>query len=200
VHELGQEADMPSKAYHEWRTIRRAELDKIEHAHGAVGVSGRGRWYATQQVNQAYVVLLASHFQGFCRDLYDESVKFLVGLVHPTYLQPFIQAEFKRNCQLDRGNAQPGSIGADFGRLLEWFWDHVKVHDPQDQRQFKQKLEELNDWRNAIAHQDFSKFAGSAKLRLAQVQQWRGICNRLARIFDKVMREHLQSLTGTSPW
>jgi hypothetical protein len=54
-HELGLESNMPSKAYQTWRTIRRAELDRIEHAHTAVGVTGRGRWYATQQVNQAYV-------------------------------------------------------------------------------------------------------------------------------------------------
>ena len=191
---------MCSKSYQEWRTIRRAELDRIEHAHTAVGVTGRGRWYATQQVNQAYVVLLASHFQGYCRELHDESVAFLVGLVHPTCLQPIIEAELNRNRQLDRGNAQPGSIGADFGRLVRSFWAHVSLHDPRDQYRFQQKLEELNDWRNAIAHQDFSKFGGSANLRLAQIQQWRGICNRLARIFDKVMRDHLQSLIGTSPW
>src|SRR5277367_6033191 len=100
---------MPSKAYQEWRTIRRAELDRIEHAHSAVGVTGRGRWYATQQVNQAYVVLLASHFQGFCRDLYAESAEFLVGLVNPRYLQPLLRRELNRNRQLMRGNAQPGS-------------------------------------------------------------------------------------------
>jgi hypothetical protein len=84
---------MPSKAYVEWRTIRRAELDRIEHAHTAVGLTGHGRWYATQQVNQAYVVLLASHFQGFCRDLYTECADFLVNLVNPSYLQPLVEAE-----------------------------------------------------------------------------------------------------------
>jgi hypothetical protein len=191
---------MPSKAYQKWRRARRAELDKIEHAHGAVGVTGRGRWYATPQVNQAYVMLLASHFQGFCRDLYDESVEFLVGLVNPAYLQPIVKRELNRNRQLARGNAQPGSIGADFDRLVGAFWVRVKLHDPLDQHRFQQKLEELNTWRNAVAHQDFSGFQGPAKLRLAQIRRWRGACNRLARIFDKVMRDYLQSLTGTWPW
>ena len=191
---------MPSKAYQKWRRARRDELNRIEHAHGAVGVTGRGRWYATQQVNEAYVVLLASHFQGFCRDLYFESADILVGLVNPTYLQPIVKAELKRNCQLDRGNAQPSSIGADFGRLGQPFWARVKLHDPLDEHRFQLQLEDLNTWRNAVAHQDFSNFPAPATFRLAQIRRWRGVCNRLARIFDKVMRDHLQSLTGTSPW
>jgi hypothetical protein len=191
---------MPSKAYQKWRRARSDELDKIEHAHGAVGVTGRGRWYATQQVNQAYVMLLASHFQGFCRDLYFESADFLVGLVNPTYLQPIVKEELKRNRQLDRGNAHPGSIGADFDRLVRSFWEHVERHDPLDERHFQQRLKELNQWRNAMAHQDFSGLPGPATLRLAQIRRWRGACNRLDRIFDTVVRDYLQSLTGTSPW
>ncbi len=191
---------MPSKAYQKWRKVRRGELDRIEHAHRAVGVTGRGRWYATPQVNQAYVMLLASHFQGFCRDLYSEVADLLVGLVNPTYLQPIIKAELKRNRQLERGNAQAGSIGADFGRLVPSFWDHVKRHDPLDEHRFQEQLEALNKWRNAVAHQDFSDFPGPAKLRLAQIRRWRGVCNRLARIFDRVLHDHLQSLTGTPPW
>jgi hypothetical protein len=180
--------------------MRRGELDRIEHAHGAVGVTGRGRWYATQQVNQAYVMLLASHFQGFCRDLYFESAEFLVGLVNPAYLQPMVKRELNRNRQLARGNAQPGSIGADFDRLVGTFWVRVNLYDPLDEHRFQRNLEELNKWRNAIAHQDFSEFPDPARLRLAQIRRWRGVCNRLARVFDKVMRDHLQSLTGTWPW
>src|SRR5438132_10335363 len=105
---------MPSKAYQKWRNARSNELGQIEHAHTAVGVTGRGRWYATQQVNQAYVVLLASHFQSFCRDLHTESITFLVSLVTPTHLQRMMREELTWNRQLDKGNAQPASIGADF--------------------------------------------------------------------------------------
>src|SRR5262249_19369869 len=38
-----------------------------------------GRRYATQQVNRAYAVLLASEFQGFCRDLYSECMDHVVA-------------------------------------------------------------------------------------------------------------------------
>ena len=63
-------------------------------------------------------------------------------------------------------------------------------------------LEELNLWRNAIVHQDFdqSKLGGTTILQLQRVRRWRGACNRLARAFDEVMRRHLQTLTGSTPW
>jgi len=48
-------------------------LDEIEAAHASVGGTGPGRRYATQQINQAYALLIASQFQGFCHDLHTES-------------------------------------------------------------------------------------------------------------------------------
>jgi hypothetical protein len=56
---------MPSLSYQYWSTARAASLDEIESAHRSVGGSGPGRRYATQQINQAYALLLASQFQGF---------------------------------------------------------------------------------------------------------------------------------------
>ena len=35
----------------------------------------------TQQINRAYAVLGASHFQGFVRDLHTESVDYLVAII-----------------------------------------------------------------------------------------------------------------------
>ncbi len=55
---------MPSIAYRHWRTSRAKALDEIAHAHAAVGGTQRGRRYATQQINRAYAVMLASQFQG----------------------------------------------------------------------------------------------------------------------------------------
>jgi hypothetical protein len=112
-----------------------------------------------------------------------------------------VQSELTRGRLLDRGNAQPGSIGADFDRLGIDLWNEVKTYDPQNATRMK-LLEGLNHWRNAIAHQDFdkTKLGGTTVLQLQQVQRWRGACNRLARAFDEVMRRHLQVLTGSSPW
>lgn len=39
-----------------------------------MAVKARGRRYFIDHLNQSYTVLVASHFQRFCRDLHSESV------------------------------------------------------------------------------------------------------------------------------
>jgi hypothetical protein len=140
--------------------------------------------------------LLASHFQGFCRDLHSEGVDFLVPHVRPVSLQFFIRELLTQNLQLKRSNAQPGSIGADFGRFGIDFWGEVRRDNPRNERR-KDLLEELNAWRNSIAHQDF---AGGSTLQLLQARRWRVACASLAASFDRVINQHLRNLTGVSPW
>ena len=191
---------MPSISLAQWSRSRAAALDEIAKAHSAVGGTQRGRRYATQQINQAYAVLLASQFQGFCRDLHSECVDYLVTtLAPPPPLRALVRAEFTRGRQLDTRNAQPSSIAADFGRLGLDFWVEVESYDAGSRKSI---LEVLNRWRNAIAHQDFdpSELGGRTTLHLGQVRQWRSVCERLARTFDEVMRLHLKALTGASPW
>src|SRR5205809_371368 len=114
---------MPSISYRQWRTVRAAALDEIVLAHGAVRGAAPGRRPSTQQINRAYVILLAAEFQGFCRDLHSECVDHILDvLAAPPALRTLMQVEFTRGRQLDRGNAHPGSLGADFGRLGVGFW------------------------------------------------------------------------------
>jgi hypothetical protein len=40
----------------------------------------------------------------------------------------------------------------------------------------------------------------SLPLRLTRVRRWRIACQHLARVFDEVLRRHLQAHIGTSPW
>jgi hypothetical protein len=187
---------MPSKSHDRWATTRRDQSDEIERAHAASGGTRPGRRYATQQLNQAYVVMLASQFQGFCRDLHSESVDFLVPHAQPVELQPIIRDLLTQNLQLNRSNAQPGSIGADFGRFGIEFWPEVELEDPRNGSR-KALLDELNGWRNAIAHQDFGS---RNSLKLKQVRRWRGACGCLAVSFDTAMRRQLHHLTGAWPW
>jgi hypothetical protein len=93
---------MPSVSYGRWITTRRRELDEIERAHTAIGGTGRGRRYATQQINHAYLVLSASQFQGYCRDLYTESVDYLVPGLTPQSFQASIRELLTQNLQLKR--------------------------------------------------------------------------------------------------
>jgi hypothetical protein len=193
---------MPSTSYRQWRTLRTAALDEIARAHAAVGGTARGRRYTTQQINRAYTMLLASQFQGFCRDLHSECVDHILGVISPpTALARLVRAEFTRGRQLDRGNAQSSSLGADFGRLGIDLWDELASHDPASPS-WRADLDVLNEWRNAIAHEDFTspRLGGIMNLRLAQVRRWRRACVRLARAMDEVMHQYLQALTGVPPW
>jgi hypothetical protein len=193
---------MPSIAFRDWIRARAAALDGIEDAHRSVGGSGPGRRIATQQLNQLYAVMLSSQFQAFCRDLHTECAKSLVAPVSAPDLQEALYANAVFGPKLDTGNPNPGNIGADFNRLRLMFWPTVDVDHPRNPQR-KAVLEELNGWRNAIAHQSFAPSmlkGGRVVLPLSQVQGWRKACDRLARSFDKVLRGHLLTMTGVAPW
>jgi hypothetical protein len=122
LHEDGQTkesrtARMPSTAPRCWFGDRAAAPDEIENAHPPVGRTGRGRRSATQQINYASAVLLSSRFQAFCRDLHTESVDGLVAAFLPVIFRTTLRDEFLHNQKLDRGNPNPGHLGADFNRL-----------------------------------------------------------------------------------
>jgi hypothetical protein len=192
---------MPSIALQEWVSVRSVRLDEIENAHRSVGGTGPGRRYATQQINHAYAVLLSAQFQAFCRDLHTESVQAVVTGVTTPPFQLALRIELLSNRKLDRGNPNPGNIGADFSRLGLGFWSLVDALDARNPGR-KVFLEELNAWRNAIAHQDFNPalLGGSVTLPLAKVRGWRSACNGLTAAFDEVLRQYLSALTGSSPW
>jgi hypothetical protein len=192
---------MPSAALQAWSSIRLGLLDEIEAAHASIGGKGRGRRYATEQLNHAYAVLLSSHFQGFCRDLHTESVEHLVNAVEPASLQDVFETEYRLHRRLDTGNPNPGNIGSDFNRLGVDFWDEVRTCDARTNSRLS-RLEALNRWRNAIAHQDFhaAVSGGTTYLRLGTIREWRSACEGLATSFDRVMRGHIQLHIGTQPW
>jgi len=113
---------MPSGSLIKWQADRVSQLDEMENAHRQVGGASRGRRYATQQINQAYAVLLSSQFQGYCRDLHSECVDHLVSKievpgVRPADLRTMLNVEFLSKRKLDSGNPNPGNIGEDFNRL-----------------------------------------------------------------------------------
>src|SRR5437763_4095521 len=100
---------MPSNSLLQWRGGRATALDEIEAAHAAVGGTGRGRRYATQQINQAYVVLLSSQFQRFCRDLQSEAADELVRDIASSDLRDIFRSQLTTGRKLDVGNPNPGN-------------------------------------------------------------------------------------------
>lgn len=191
---------MPSQPLQIWLKDRLRTLDELEQAHRGVGGTGPGRRYATQQVNHAYAVLLSAQFQGFCRDLHDECVNGLVQSISPASIRDALEESLVWNRKLNTGNPNPGNIGSDFNRLGLKFWVEVRKVDARNDARVD-RLEDLNRWRNAIAHQDFDpRVVGSGVLRLERVREWRSACEGLAISFDRVMRVHLHNSTGILPW
>jgi hypothetical protein len=191
---------MPSRSSDHWFTSRSVSLNEIEHAHRSVGGAGPGRRTATQQINQAYAVLLSSQFQGFCRDLHTECADFVIRSVPAPDLRAMLHANLLWNRKVDKGNPNAGNITSDFNRFGLSFWGLVAADHPLNARR-QAALAELNDWRNAIAHQDFTAAllrAGRPSLQLSQVQTWRKALDGLARSFDNVMSAFLLTITHSA--
>ncbi len=191
---------MPSHALRHWQTRSRKVLDEFEAAHAQLGGSSSRR-FARQQIAQAYVVAWCSQFQRYCRDLHSEATDYLAR--HPAFLPlaPVLQSSLNTNRRLDTGNANSTNIDADFSRFGFPFWMRMHQHDPRNVVR-QQRLDALNRWRNAVAHQDFRHRAlgGRETIRIAEVRAWRRTCAALAVDFDRALGLYLQSITGVRPW
>jgi hypothetical protein len=191
---------MPSRSLRKWQASGRKALDEFEAAHATAGRHGRRR-HSAQQINQAYVLLLSAHFQSFCRNLHTECVEHLVSSLVQAPARMIVRRRFMDNRKLDAGNPNPGNIGSDFERFEITFWPAVRTYDRRaDSRQ--RALMGMNQWRNAIAHQDFAKpgVGGRERLRIGEVRQWRSACEFLAVDFERVMYHYLRDTTGIAPW
>src|SRR5262245_60140790 len=118
-------ARMPSSSLQHWFSERAAALADLENAHRSVRGSGPGARAAAQQINQAYTMQLSAQFQGFCRDLHRECADCLMRPLADPDLRETMWNNFVFARRLDRGNPNPGNIGADFNRLGLDFWSRV---------------------------------------------------------------------------
>lgn len=191
---------MPSASYTKWLGERMKKLGEIRAAHAAIGGTGPGRRTATQQINQAYAVLVLAHFQGFCRDLHSEAIDHLSTAVRPAALAPVLRINLTESRALDKGNANAANIEADFRRFDMSFWAEVSAYDSRTPRR-RNKLDELTRWRNAIGHQDFTRpSVGGRSLTLDMVESWFSACHGLAGSFDAVVGLRLAALSGVRSW
>lgn len=195
---------MASQALTRWRNQSAVKLDELIAAHTSVGGEGRGRRYATEQINASLVVQLAAHFQLFCRDLHSETIEGL-ALGAPAGYRSMLRVGFATRRGLDRGNASAQTIAMDFDRFDMGIWDQVNAFSCLTAVR-RVRLEQLMVWRNAIVHQDFAfsaqqeaLLAGSS-LTLAWIRRWRGACDGLAQTFAQVISAHVHGVTGRSPW
>jgi hypothetical protein len=189
-----------------WRTDRALKLDRLMQAHIIVGGSGAGRRWATEELNHAIVLRLASEFQGFSRDLHSEATVCVVKVLAQgdRRLEEVMQLLYKTGRRLDRANADPGTLGNDFAMLGLEFWPDLRIRYPQMGERWRRSLEALNNARNAVAHDDEERlrrsYTAGWPLTLESVRRWRKGLDGLAAGMDHLTGRHIEQLWKVTPW
>jgi hypothetical protein len=158
----------------------------------------------TQQLNYAYVTLLAARFQGFARALHTQTADAIAAGAHSTAYEVLLLESLTHNRSLDRHNAQPNAIAEDFDRFGLDVWARVDAAR-KDNDERRRKLWAVIAWRNAIAHHDIdAKLARGAldpvKISLGTCTSWRSALNVLAGSLDRVAAEQCEALGLPRPW
>jgi hypothetical protein len=78
-------------------------------------------------------------------------------------------------------------------------WPQLRARDRRAEVRYE-RLEELNQWRNAIAQEDFSRLSASGALRLATVTGFRRARQGLAVTMDREVSAHVAGIVGRAPW
>jgi hypothetical protein len=193
---------MTSGAYKAWQQERARRLQGLFDAHTAVGGANSGRRWKTEQINWALVLLLAGEFQGYARHLHEEAAEvFAAEAANGSRdLEAIIKAQLTQNRRLDRGNAQPGSLGSDFNFFGCDLWGDLAARWPAKKQGWHRALTELNEARNAIAHSHDGKIK-SLVVDLRAVRRWRSSLDVLAGKMDDVVARHLETVLGIqNPW
>jgi hypothetical protein len=197
---------VPSGAYLAWQGQRQRRIDQLLQAHTRLRDSGLGRTPQTEQLNWALTFRLAGEFQGYARHLHDLAVDHFVAVVGGTnaLLGNVLRARLTENRQLDRGNATPGSLGSDYGRLGLTLWAALEVADYRAPA-WNRNLEALNQARNAIAHAEEGRLlalrAAGYPVTLYTVRRWKTSLDGLAHTMDDVVSDYLDRLLGAGrPW
>jgi hypothetical protein len=194
---------MASRALGKWESTRASRLDELETVHVGLTGTAPGRRRLTEQLDRAYVLTLASQFQGFTRDLHSELASHFAGTASPA-VRPVFDASLTLNRHLDRGNPNAGNLGNDFARFGLDFWPTVYAADARNIVR-RERLDQIMIWRNSIAHEsdiapgDRPRIAGT-KPTLTWGRLWRRALDALARSIDRAVANEVAVLLGRAPW
>jgi hypothetical protein len=197
----GYDRSVSSVALGEWAGVRASRLDQLVAARQAA----RGGRYPTQALNWSLVLVLASEFQGFSRELHGEAANVLAAAMARGNSNYFtlIRNNLVAKRALDRVNASSDALHEDFDRLGLDIWRDIASNVKSGAR-WNEQLKRLNRARNAIAHNNMGVLQ---KLRTegypitsATVDSWRSSCNGISGQLDALLTQKLTTLTGARPW
>ena len=188
---------MPSTSLLNWRIVRLPNLAHIDAQCVACVAAAPPNPALIDENLRGYVLLLSAHFQGFCRDLYTESSQIIVSKVKRPALEILFQAQFSAQRELDHGNAHFGNIVKDFNRF--GFAMKPALNALPGSNPLKLDLHNLNEWRNAAAHQN-AVFPAGGPLSVPMIQGWRNSCGTLATALDTIMYNQLRVRLRRDPW
>jgi len=199
---LSYHAAMASSALSRWQSDRAKTIDELLSARATAGKEGARE----KQLNLALVVRLAAEFQGFARELHDQaSATFAAwGSAGNTHLADVLRERMREGRQLDHGNAQPGSLGSDFGRLGFQLWPALAKRNIASAAH-QDTLDRLNRARNAIVHDNETDLETleheGYPITNTTLETWRSDLDSLAGTLDTEVAERLGTLFGQSaPW
>jgi hypothetical protein len=188
---------MPSIALNRWQTDRMPRLDRVDAHCAALFGAPAPVPEMSEEALQGYVMLLSGHFQGFCRDLYQECARAFAAIL-AAELSSSLLAQFFAELKLYGGNPTLENIRKDFERF--GFVLNLPVVDPANTMRITD-IGHLNQWRNHAAHQNSNPLpVGVPPLSLAGVQRARNSCSGLAVSLDGVMYNELKRILRVPPW
>jgi hypothetical protein len=122
----------------------------------------------------------------------------------PEGQQASLRIPFTFNRKLNQGNADPGTLGSDFGLFGIALWAGLQARFQDRAKDWNHKLAALNMARNGIVHDDAAKVArvqaAGWPFTLRSVDRWKAALDGLARGIDTVVCGQLKLEYGTSPW
>jgi hypothetical protein len=193
---------MTSQALKTWLSSQRAALDRLDELRTELAGQSSESRRIVQQIDDAYILLLAAHFQRFFRSLHNEAAGVMAKQVSGHEPAKLVGEWLIASRGLDRGNAHPTVLDQDFKRFGMKLWSQLIEYSPANGRR-RARHETLNKWRNSIAHQSFDRSLSVAhreRRTIQTIRDWRHDCDVIATQMDVVVRRQLSSLIGSAPW
>jgi hypothetical protein len=180
IGERGSNSCMPSQARKKWLTSRQAALDRLIASHGTITRGRPGRQWETEHMNFALITRLAAEFQGYFRDLHDESVDHVtanLGAAPGSGLLLITRSAFIQDRLLDRGNPNWSNLARDFKRIGLDMPESLKRTYPTQYPEWETTVGCLMEARNAIAHSNDKEIRQCRQKQprtLPTFRRWRG--------------------------